>query len=193
MNTKQKDEKDAWDKTLELMGEHHFELGPSWAESYLNEPEQLGFRLSYYKTAAKLIGDKRKILELECGEGLGSVILGEQADQYLGVDQDRSNIEIAKKNLPKKHINFEVGELNGEIYGKFEGVVALDADEALIEMVVNNLSENGVCVLGHFHEDGFKQSLQKYFHHIFPFGMNDEVIGTGRTDYVLYVGCFKKG
>jgi 16S rRNA G1207 methylase RsmC len=140
-----------------------------------------------------MVGEKRSILELGCGEGLGGVILGEQATRYLGVDPSKANIETAKKNLSKDHITYVAGALDGKVYGAFEGVVSLSADSALISMALSNLDERGVCVLGHPKDLQFEEEIKTYFHHVFSFGMNDEVICTGPTDYILYVACFKKG
>ena len=84
------------------------------------------------------------------------------------------------------------------------------------QTLLSNLSDNGICVigtpnitaadyaavtsqLGHvnlYSQERLVSELKKYFHQVFPFGMNDEIIHTGfgsMAHYLFCVACHKKG
>lgn len=82
--------------------------------------------------------------------------------------------------------------------------------EALyFETIMENLSEEGIAIvgtpnitsatyaskgsqLGHvnlFSQERLKATLECYFHNVFPFGMNDEVMHMGYAPMAHYVMC----
>ncbi len=215
-------EKNLWDETTSLLGNEKVAFGRHWSYNFRNDPKRLGFVLSRYKFAAKMACKDANILELGCSEGIGATILAETAKSYTGVDLDNSAIETAKQNLP--NLNFIYDDFMGKQYGSFEAIVNMDViehidpkfEEQFFETILKNLSENGICVigtpnitadkyaseaskLGHinlYSQERLKNSLKKYFHQVFPFGMNDETVHTGfasMAHFIICVAFHKKG
>ena len=105
----------------------------------------------------------------------------------------------------------------GKTFGAFQTVVSLDVVEHIypqhealyFETLANNLSPDGIAIvgtpnitatpyaskasnLGHvnlFSQARLKETLEHYFHNVFPFGMNDEILHTGFASMAHYVFC----
>jgi len=63
-------------------------FGPFWSDTLRRDPKILAFVLARYKFAAKNGLVQETVLELGCGEGIGTPILAEFAAFYTGVDID---------------------------------------------------------------------------------------------------------
>jgi 2-polyprenyl-3-methyl-5-hydroxy-6-metoxy-1,4-benzoquinol methylase len=198
-------------------------LGEHWSWNFLNDPKRLGFVLSRYKFAAKMACKSGAVLELGCSMGMGATILGENATRYTGVDLDRSAIETAQQNLSEPKYTWIYDDFLGKTYGAFDGVVSLDViehiylehEELYFQTLLNNLAPQGICVvgtpnitaspyasapsqLGHvnlYSQTRLQEAMQRYFHQVFAFGMNDEVMHTGfgsMAHYLMCVGFYQK-
>jgi len=217
-------EKQIWDKTSQMLEKNPFNLGRHWSYNFLNDPKRLGFVLSRYKFAAKMACKNASILELGCSEGIGAPILAENAKSYLGVDLDDIAISDAQKNFNSSKFKFIYDDFMNKHYGKFDAVISLDVVEHIysdhektyFDTIFNNLSENGICVvgtpnstssvyaseasmLGHvnlFSQQRLIEVMKNYFHQVFCFGINDEIVHTGfapMAHYLICIGCHKKG
>ncbi len=219
-----KTEKQVWEETTAMLGNSHFSFGPHWSFNFKNDPKRLGFVLSRYKFAAKMLGQRKHILELGCSDGIGVPILAEKTLQYSGVDLDGPSLLVSKQNLSSSKYTFIHDDFMGKTYGEFDGIVSLDVIEHILpeyedlyfQTILNNLTENGICVIGTpnitaapyaskasemghvnlYSQERLKTELKKYFHQVFPFGMNDETMHTGfgsMAHYLICVACHKKG
>lgn len=215
--------RETWDQTAEMLGQGSVGFGDHWSYNFLTDPKRLAFVLSRYKFAAKMGAKRGKILELGCSTGIGATILGEFAESYVGVDLDLSAIDTAKKNLIFPKYQFLHDDFMGKDYGRFEGVISLDVvehihvehEELYFRTLLKNLSPEGICVvgtpnitsvpyasvasqLGHvnmYSQDRLQLVMKRYFHQVFSFGMNDEMMHTGfgsMAHYLLAVGFFQK-
>lgn len=116
--------------------------------------------LSRYRAASALIGSATDIVELGCGEGLGSRILIQGRAVYYGVDNDADALAVAQEMYGADDVQFRLGDavtgrliLSQETY---DAAVALDViehippeDELLfIRNAVRLLDEYGVMVIG---------------------------------------------
>lgn len=200
---------ETWRAVKEALGEHSLQLGPYFANQALNSPRHLLFSLSRYKFAAKLlpIDSTVKVLELGCGEGLGTMMLAERGHTILGVDFDDDAVAHAQKTLTRPNVSFQQSDFLGKKFGVFDAVVSLDViehiaeprDKVYVETITSNLSDEGFCVIG-TPNDTATQYASKYsqighvnmftaeklyallkpnFRNVFLFGMNDEVVHTG--------------
>jgi len=216
-------EKEIWDQTADMLGSYSLKFSDHWSYNFRNDPKRLGFVLSRYKFAAKMGCKERTVLELGCGEGIGATILAEQAINYTGIDLDKEAIIAAKENLKSEKFSFVYDDFMGKKLGKFQTVVSLDVVEHIysehealyFQTLVENLADDGMVVigtpnetsakyaskasnLGHvnlFTQERLKKTLEKYFHNVFAFGMNDEIVHTGfaaMSHYIFCVGVFKK-
>ncbi len=216
-------EKQKWDETAEMLGSETYKIGEHWAYNFRNDPRRLGFVLSRYKFAAKMSRKEGSVLELGCGEGIGAPILAENASHYTGVDLDDAAILMARENFNPEKFTYLYDDFMGKCFGDFQTVVSLDVVEHIyeeyeaiyFETLCKNLVEEGVVIvgtpnataapyaseasnLGHvnlFTQKRLKETLERYFHNVFPFGINDEMVHTGFGDmshYLICVACNKR-
>ncbi len=86
--------------------------------------------LSYYKFAAKMIGPGRRVLDVGCSEGFGTILLAEHAVSCLGADVDADAIAIAKETVASDKLTFEVMDVLATDPGRFDAVVDARRDRA---------------------------------------------------------------
>ena len=200
---------EAWRKVRETIEDVNLVLGPYFASQALKTPRHLLFTLARYKFAAKMLapGTASSVLELGCGEGLGTLLLAEGENDVTGVDFDDAAIAHAQAHIDIPNCRFLHGAFLGKTYGAFDAVVSIDVVEHIakerenefLETLVGNLGPNGIAVvgtpnqtaskyaseaseIGHvnlFTGDRFDAFLRAGFHNVFLFSMNDEVVHTG--------------
>ena len=216
-------EADAWKRVTDHFEDKPIRLGQHWSFNIYNDPKRLAFVLSRYKFAARLATKGKRVLELGCSEGLGGRLLAEFAASYTGVDLDPEAVATARRNLPDPRYTFRDGDFLGGRYGTFDTVVSIDVVEHIaparerefFDTCWANLDADGVCVvgtpnltsaayasaasqLGHvnlFDGPRLKAMLARYFHNVFLFGLNDEVVHTGYTPmahFLMAVGVYKR-
>jgi len=201
-------------------------LGPYFATQVLKQPRHMLFSLSRYKFAAKLLSDRRKlnILELGCNEGIGTLMFVESGHTVKAIDFDPDAVSYAQQELSGSGVDFQCDDFLGKTYGEFDGVVSLDVIEHIeqrdedqyVQTICDNLSPSGMCAVGtpnlsaeKFASEGSKvghvnvfdhtrlvELFDKYFHQVFLFGMNDEMVHTGfypMCHYLMVIGCHKRG
>lgn len=216
-------EREVWDGVKEMLGDERIPLGGHWSFNLLNDPKRLAFVLSRYKFAAKMAGKGRRILELGCSEGIGTPIVAEFAHSYTGVDLDADAIRTAKHNWGGERVHFIEADFLGKHLGEFDYVVSLDVVEHIMpdvehrffEAVVANLHADGIAVIGTpnatsaayasaasqaghvnlFDHKRLRTTMERHFHNVFLFSMNDEIVHTGyapMAHFLFAVACNKK-
>lgn len=150
-----------WNSVKEYIGNPSLKLGPQFAYQAFYTPRHLVFVFSRYKFAAKLLSSKSKgrVLELGCGEGIGSLILAEEGHCIVGVDSDKDAIDYARKNL-ENHSKFDLSYFHGDItnmkIGLFDAAVSLDViehipredEEKFVRSIYEHLNDDGFCLVG---------------------------------------------
>ncbi|MDC0335707.1 class I SAM-dependent methyltransferase [Pseudodesulfovibrio sp.] len=198
-----------WMEVMDGLEDKTLELSKYFTHQVLKNPRHLLFTLARYKAASKMLPRYRdcSVLELGCNEGLGSLILAENATTFTGVDFDEDGIKWAQDNLTDPKLSFISDDFLGKEYGLFDAVISLDViehispdDEArFFVTLTGNLAENGICVVGTPNDSAsqyasvesqkghinmytaerlYKAAAER-FHTVFFFGMNDEVLHTG--------------
>jgi cyclopropane fatty-acyl-phospholipid synthase-like methyltransferase len=198
-------------------------LGPHWSYAIRSDPKRLAFVLARYEFAARLATHGKRVLELGCSEGFGGRLLAEFARTYTGIDLDAEAIAVARRNLVGDEYSFIEGNFLGRRLGEFDTVVSLDVVEHIerereheyFEACYLNLGEDGTCIigtpnitasayasptsqLGHvnlFDGKRLRSTLERYFHNVFLFGMNDEVVHTGfisMAHFLVAVAVYKR-
>jgi 2-polyprenyl-3-methyl-5-hydroxy-6-metoxy-1,4-benzoquinol methylase len=182
-----------------------------------DDPKRLVFLLSRYKFVSKLFENFDHVLEIGCGDGTGSIIVKQAVKNLTAVDFDPIFIENAMERQDEKWpINFQVHDImQDSLHNKFDGIFALDVlehipkdvEDLFIENSLKSLNDTGVCIFGmpsiqsqlyaskaskegHVNcksGDELKTTLKKYFHNVFIFSMNDEVVHTGFTPMAQYL------
>ena len=212
-----------WQQVRDRFDGPNWRLGKHWSYNLFVDPKRLGFVLSRYKFAAKMACAGCDVLELGCSEGIGTAILAESARSYTGVDLDTEAIRAATENWNQPAIRFIEDDFLGKVYGQFNSVVSLDVIEHIaierehecFETMVRNLADEGIAVIGTpnqtagvyasvasreghinlYTADRFRRTIEQFFHTVFLFGMNDEIVHVGfepMAHYLLAVGCNPK-
>lgn len=196
------------------------------SESWHEDPKHLVFRLSRYKFVAKMLSGRRHVLEVGCGDAFGIRIVQAEVGALTAIDFDPLFIEdVNQRMVPRWQFDACVHDmLEGPFPGEFDAVYALDvlehiapADERLfLANAFANLDLHGAAIIGvpslesqayaspqskagHVNcktAPDLKALLEDYFHNVFMFSMNDEVVHTGyhkMAHYTFAVCAGKRG
>jgi len=200
-------------------------MGLRGTQVWTDDPKHLLFILSRYKFVAKMFTGFDKVLEIGCGDGIGTRMVQQEVQHVTAVDFDAVFIEDLKQRAdPDWPLEVGVHDmLQGSVAGQFDGIYALDvlehiqpADEDLfIRNAIQSLKAEGSLIFGmpslesqiyasppskagHVNcksAKNFKGLMETYFHHVFLFSMNDEVLHTGfypMSHYIFTLCCGKK-
>jgi 2-polyprenyl-3-methyl-5-hydroxy-6-metoxy-1,4-benzoquinol methylase len=200
-------------------------LGLMTSYAWNDDPKRLTFTLSRYKFTAKLMSGRKHVLEIGCADAFGTRIVRQEVQKLTATDFDQVFIADVKKRMnPRWAFEAMVHDmLNGPVPGNYDGAYALDVLEHIdpakehifLKNLVGSLTPHGVAVLGmpslesqvyaspnskagHVNCKSlpdFKAVMEKYFHNVFMFCMNDEVVHTGyhkMGQYLFALGCDQK-
>ena len=190
-----------------------------------NDPRHVLFTLSRYKFVAKMFSGFETVLEVGCGDGIGAHLVLQEVDNLLAIDFDPIYIEDIKNRLKEHNaFDCQAHDiLEGPVDALFDGVYSLDVLEHIaqesehlyMENICKSLHQHGVLIAGmpslesqkyasegskagHINcktQTDLKKLGQRYFHNVFAFSMNDEVVHTGyhhMAHYVFILCCGKK-
>jgi SAM-dependent methyltransferase len=104
-----------------------------------------------------LLGDRKlRVLDIACGSGFGTAILGELGEA-VGVDIDLESIDYAKSHYEKPNVQFLAGNAHDTTFvdslGQFDAVVSsgtiehLDDPMEFLRWIKKVLRPDGACVL----------------------------------------------
>jgi 2-polyprenyl-3-methyl-5-hydroxy-6-metoxy-1,4-benzoquinol methylase len=208
---------DRWDDVKDLMAQARpVELGQHVAYWMRKTPRRALYSTSYYKFASKMLGRGRRVLDIGCGEGLGTYLLAVECGGAVGVDFDEDAIEVAKKNWQDPRIAFHCADaLSFTGQQAFDGVVHFDVIEHIapehaddfLKRTADLLAPEGVYVLGTpnitarehasavtnaghinlYSGERLEEALRRQFRFVFMFGANDEVVHTGFLPMAHYL------
>lgn len=195
------------------------------SESWHEDPKHLVFRLARYKFVAKMFSGRKHVLEVGCGDAFGTRIVQAEVDKLTGIDFDPVFIDdVNARMVDRWKFDAKVHDmLDGPVPGEFDGVYALDVlehiDPAQEKLFLKNsfapLGKDGAGIIGlpslesqpyaspqskagHVNcksAPDLKKLMQEYFHNVFVFSMNDEVVHTGfhkMANYVFAIGAGRR-
>lgn len=188
-------------------------LGVHTSYGWQVDPKRICFTAARYKFVAKMLQGYENVLEVGCGDGFFSRIVGQHVGRLQAVDRDRASIASAYRNTPKDspwRIWFNDWDImkQGPLRG-FDAVYSLDLFEHLREEdhFLDTLSRCApLCIIGtpslesqaHASEvsrtehvncktkAGLREAMKYHFRHVFMFGMNDETLHTGIMSAYLF-------
>lgn len=184
-------------------------LGLMVNESWNQDPKRTLFTLSRYKFVAKMMSERKQVLEIGCADAFGTRIVQQEVEHVTAVDFDPVFIADAQSRAdPAWPITFFVHDmLAGPVPGMYDGIYCLDVlehidpkhEKVFMTNLLASLQPNGATIIGipslesqsyaspqskagHVNcKSGkdFKRFLDQFFSNVFIFSMNDEVIHTG--------------
>ena len=199
-------------------------LGLRSSQSWHDDPKHLLFRLSRYKFVAKMLSGSDHVLEVGCGDAFGTRIVQQEVRALSATDFDAVFVRDVEDRMVDRwrFPVFTHDLLDGPIKGTYDGVFALDVLEHIDNKHQNTflanafapLTEHGVAIIGmpslesqaHASPTSraghvncqtmpeLKQTMRQFFHNVFMFSMNDEVVHTGYHPmaHYLFAVCTSK-
>lgn len=195
---------------LDEYAEHGpFILGPYSSYTWRHDPRHLFFTLARYKFCAKMFAGKQNVLEVGCGDAIGSRLMLQTVGNMHCTDLEPLIIEDdIRRHGNSGRLTFEVVDITAaKPTGTFDAALSLDvlehipqsADHFYLANICSTLTDNAVLLVGtpnitadayasqnsrdgHINlksHDALKQLMEQYFHNVFIFSMNDELVHTG--------------
>lgn len=184
-------------------------LGLMVNQAWNEDPKRVLFTLARYKFVAKMLSGVGSALEIGCADAFGTRIVQQAVGKLTAVDFDPVFIQdVAARSNPHWPLeSFVHDQVAGPVPGIFDGAYCLDVLEhiqledepAFLSHMVQSLRPNGTAIIGmpSLESQAFaspqskaghvncksgpelKRVLLQYFHNVFLFSMNDEVVHTG--------------
>jgi SAM-dependent methyltransferase len=193
------------------------QFGLMSGQVWRDDPRRLAFVLARYKFVAKMLSGKASALEIGCADAFGTRLVRQEVARVVATDFDPLFIQNAREVAdPRWPIEFAVHDmLAGPYPGAFDAAYALDVIEHVLpeneitftDNIVKSLAPHGILIFGcpSVHSQAFasppskeghvnckdgpglRALLARFFHNVFLFSMNDEVIHTGFTPMAHYL------
>ena len=200
-------------------------LGLMTNQAWEHDPRHLLFVLSRYKFVAKMLSGRKQVLEVGCADAFGTRLVQQEVGAVTAVDFDPVFIKDARERMsPGWPFAARVHDmLDGPVSGKFDAAFSMDVlehipadrERTFVGNIVASLSDDGVLLIGSpsIHSQAYasppsrqghvnckdasdlKQLMGAFFHNVFIFSMNDEVVHTGYTPmahYLLALCCTRR-
>lgn len=201
-------------------------LGLMTNQVWHDDPKRLVFSLARYKFVAKMLAGRERVLEIGCGDGFASRIVQQEVKHLTVSDYDPAFIADARSRAngrwPADALVLDI--LAGPPPGRYDAVYTLDVlehvpadrEDDFIRNITAALDDHGVLIVGMPSLESqayasppsraghvnckrgpeLKATLERHFHNVFLFSMNDEVVHTGfapMAHYRLALCCAKRG
>jgi SAM-dependent methyltransferase len=118
------------------------------------DPGLFAWHVARYKFALPFL-DGNRVLDVGCGEGYGSALLAERADEVVGVDYSPAAVRHASAAYARPNLRFEVQDAAAldpslgrfDLGTCFEVIEHVEDQDAVLEGVARLLSPTGVLIL----------------------------------------------
>ena len=199
-------------------------LGLMTSQGWYDDPKRLAFTLSRYKFVAKMLSGANHVLEVGCADAFGTRIVVQEVRQLTAVDFDPLFVEDTNARMSDrwKFTCKTHDMLQGPFAGEFDGMYALDVlehilpenEDLFLRNMMASLTLHGALIIGMpslesqayaspVSKEGhvncktmpdLKAAMQHYFHNVFMFSMNDEIVHTGyhKMAHYLFALCCGK-
>jgi hypothetical protein len=184
-------------------------LGLMTNQVWHDDPRRLTFVLARYKFVAKMLSGRASIGELGCGDAFGSRIVLQEVGRLTTYDFDPIFIEDIHSRRSKRwrHEATVHDILSGPLPQLHDGIysldvmehISVDSEQIYLKNLCKSLEHGGTLIIGtpslesqsyaspsskigHINcksAPELKELLERYFHSVFIFSMNDEVVHTG--------------
>lgn len=202
------------------------QLGLMSNQVWHDDPRRLAFVLARYKFVSKMLAGMERVLEVGCADAFATRIVGQEVGRITAVDFDPVFIaDVEARNDARWPIDARVHDmLAGPVAGPFDAAYAIDVlehipadrEDLFLGNIVASLDTHGVLIVGipslesQVHASppsraghvncktgaDLRATVARFFHNVFLFSMNDEVVHTGFTPmahYLFAIGCGSRG
>jgi 2-polyprenyl-3-methyl-5-hydroxy-6-metoxy-1,4-benzoquinol methylase len=197
-------------------------LGLMTNQAWADDPKHLLFTLARYKFVAKMLAGRSHALEVGCADAFGTRLVLQEVGRVTAIDFDRVFVDDVLRRMDDRWSFecHQHDLLTGPFPGRFEAAYAMDviehipaeSEDLFVENIASSLTPEGVLILGcpslesQAHASaiskaghvncktaaGLRQLMERSFHNVFMFSMNDEVVHTGfapMAHYLIGLGC----
>jgi 2-polyprenyl-3-methyl-5-hydroxy-6-metoxy-1,4-benzoquinol methylase len=205
------------------IGETRFGVLKNW--EWHDDPKRILFSMARYKFVSKMFAGRDRVLEVGCGDGFNAPVVRQTVKSLTIADFDPIFIDDARARMRERwpYEAIVVDVLKDELPHGYDGVYSLDMlehipqsrEHIVLEKMVRALTDDGAVIigmpslesqvyasapskLGHINcKTGpeLETLMKRYFHNVFMFSMNDELVHTGfhrMAHYLIAVACQKK-
>jgi SAM-dependent methyltransferase len=185
------------------------ELGRYTSDDYVQNPKHLAFVASRYKFCAKMLEGMDTVIEIGCGDGFGSPIVASAVRRQICTDINPTMLEDNRKrngflgNTTYEFFEFREGPYRPPV----DGIYLVDViehifpheEDTFMKNLAASLKPHGIALIGTPNKTAEQYASAwsrqghinlkthgelrdmglRYFHNIFMFGMNDEIVHTG--------------
>ena len=214
-----------YQRSIDLQKEGLATLGLMTNQAWHDDPKHLLFTLSRYKFVAKMMSGKGSVLEVGCADGFGTRIVVQEVGKVTAIDFDPVFVQDVNARMDDRwRFECKTHDmLTGALEDNFDGAYALDVIEHIrledemrfVANMTHSLGDHGVLIFGtpslqsqvyasppskagHINckdAPALQELLSHFFHNVFIFSMNDEVVHTGyypMAHYLFGVACSKR-
>lgn len=212
-----RDSKALWLGLRARSPEYDVRLGVVSANRYVRDAKRMAFFASRYKFCARMLADLETVVEIGCGDAFCAPIVAQAVGELVCTDIDEETLEENRSSCAAfDNITFGYHDFRSQAYPRtVEGVFLVDVLEHIYpeeeaKFVTNlaaSLGERGIAIFGtpnvtseqhasaeskagHVNlksHDELRAMCSRYFHNVFMFGMNDEVLHTGYPPMAHYL------
>jgi 2-polyprenyl-3-methyl-5-hydroxy-6-metoxy-1,4-benzoquinol methylase len=192
-------------------------LGVEKNGNWQTDPRRLVFVLSRYKFVSKMLSGRQSVLEVGCGDAWPVRIVLQEVARLHAIDIDPIFVGDAKAGMsPRWPFTAAVHDmLSAPLPAQFDAAYSLDViehipaehEDTFVRNIADSLLPHGVLIVGmpslesqqyasplskvgHVNcksAKDFKALLERHFHNVFVFSMNDEVVHTGFYPMAQYL------
>src|SRR5262245_1784077 len=184
-------------------------LGLMTNQVWQDDPRHLVFTLSRYKFVAKMLAGRSHVLEIGCADAFGTRLVQQEVERLTATDFDQVFVDDVRGRMnPSWPFECRQHDLlTAPFPGIFDAAYALDVighipaalQDVFVCNIVRSLAPDGILILGspslesQTHASppskeghvncksgrALKALMERFFHNVFLFPMNDEVVHTG--------------
>ena len=185
------------------------ELGRYTSDDYRTDPKHISFVAARYKFVARMFDGCGTVIEVGCGDGFGAPFVASVVERLICTDINEPMLEDNRRRLDfLGNVSFGYADFRAKAHSpEVDAIYLVDVlehifpeeEEAFMRNLAGSLREHGVMLIGTPNKTADQYAskwsrqghvnlktsadLQElglsYFHNVFRFGMNDEVVHTG--------------